>query len=112
VPVIAIVIGARDLPSILQSPAPLRTFIASALGPAAGDALSGGVVLEIFNALLAQIMFAARLFFSLGRDQIFHPTVNATLATVHRSSGAPRAATWVVGLIAAACCLLDSTRSS
>jgi amino acid transporter len=108
VPVIAVVMGASDLPSILKSQAPFSTFIASAAGPAAGDALSAGVVLAIFNALIAQIMFAARLFFSLGRDEIFHPTVNATLATVHRSSGAPRAATWVVGLIAAACCLLDS----
>jgi amino acid transporter len=108
VPVIAVVIGASDLPSVLKSPAPFSAFMTSAAGSAAGQALSAGVVLAIFNALIAQIMFAARLFFSLGRDQIFHPTINATLATVHRASGAPRAATWVTGLIAAACCLLDS----
>jgi amino acid transporter len=62
----------------------------------------------IFNALIATIMFEGRLFFSLGRDEIFHPTINATLARVHRSSGAPRLATWVVGVISAACCLLDT----
>lgn len=64
--------------------------------------------MAIFNALIASIMFNARLFFSLGRDEIFHPTVNSVLAGVHRSSGAPRAATWAVGVIAAACCLLDT----
>ena len=64
--------------------------------------------MAIFNALIASIMFSARLFFSLGRDEIFHPTVNAMLASVHRSSGAPRAATWTVGMFSAACCLLNT----
>jgi amino acid transporter len=108
VPVIAVVIGAGDLASILKGPAPFTSFIASVAGPAAGHAVSAAVIVAIFNALIAQIMFSARLFFSLGRDEIFHPTVNATLATVHRASGAPRAATWVVCVIGAACCLLDA----
>jgi amino acid transporter len=106
-PIVAVVLGARDLPSILKSPAPLSTFIASVAGPAAGHALSAAVILAIFNALIAQIMFLARLFFSLGRDEIFHTTVNTALAKVHLSSGAPRVATWVVGAISAACCLLN-----
>ncbi len=108
VPVIAVVMGADDLPSILKSPAPFSAFIASVAGPAAGHALSAGVIVAIFNALIAQIMFSARLFFSFGRDEISHPAVNAVLARVHRTSGAPRAATWAVSVIAAACCLLDT----
>jgi amino acid transporter len=107
-PVIAVVIGASDLPAMLKSPAPFSAFIASVAGPVAGHALSFGVIVAIFNAMIATIMFCARLFFSLGRDEIFHPTVNAMLASVHRSSGAPRAATWVVGMLSAACCLLDA----
>jgi amino acid transporter len=108
VPVIAVILGASDLPSILKNPAPFSAFIAALAGPAAGHALSIGVIVAIFNALIATIMFCARLFFSLGRDEIFHPTVNAMLASVHRSSGAPRAATWTVGLLSAVCCLLDT----
>jgi amino acid transporter len=77
-------------------------------GPAAGRALSAGVILAVFNALIVQIMFSARLFFSFGRDEIFNPAVNAILAQVHRSSGAPRAATGFVSMIAALCCLLDT----
>lgn len=38
----------------------------------------------------------------------FHPIVNAVLAKVHASSGAPRGATWVVGAVSAACCLLST----
>jgi amino acid transporter len=107
-PIIAVVVGARDLPSILASPAPLSAFIASIAGPAAGRALSAGVAVAVFNALIAQIMFSARLFFSCGRDQIFHRRINTVLATVHQSSGAPRLATLAVGAVSAACCLLDA----
>src|SRR5258708_6820262 len=95
-PIIAVVLGVRDLPSFLKSSAPFSEFVASVAGRAAGHALSVAVILAIFNALIAQMMFLARLFFSLGRDEIFHPAVNAVLARVHSSSGAPRTATWVV----------------
>jgi amino acid transporter len=108
VPVIAVVIGAIDLPSIQKSPAPFSAFFATVAGAAAGHALSAAVIVAIFNALIAEILFLARLFYSLGRDEIFHPTVNAMLASVHRPSGSPRAATWAVGLISAACCLLNT----
>jgi amino acid transporter len=108
VPVIVVVISAPDLASMLRSPAPFSAFVASVAGPAAGRALSAGVILAVFNALIVQIMFSARLFFSFGRDEIFNPAVNAILARVHRSSGAPRAATWFASLIAALCCLLDT----
>jgi amino acid transporter len=108
VPVVAVVIGAGDLSSILKSPVPFSAFFTNVAGPAAGHALSAGVIVAVFNALIATVMFDGRLFFSLGRDEVFLPTINAKLARVHRSSGAPRVATWTVGTIAAACCLLDT----
>jgi amino acid transporter len=107
-PIIAVVLGAGDLSAILRSPAPLSAFIASVAGPVTGHLLSAGVLVATFNALIAQIMFSARLFFSFGRDGIFHPSINATLAGVHQPSGAPRAATWIIGAISAACCLLGT----
>jgi amino acid transporter len=107
-PIVAVVLGVRDLPSFLKSPAPLSEFVTSVAGRAAGHALSAAVILAIFNALVAQMMFFARLFFSLGRDKIFHPIVNVALGRVHLSSGAPRTATFVVGAISAACCLLST----
>lgn len=108
VPVVAVVIGTGDLSVILRSPAPFSEFVASVAGPAFGHALSAGVIVAIFNALIATIMFDARLFFSLGRDAVFHPAVNTVLAGVHHASGAPRAATYAVGAVSAACCLLDT----
>jgi amino acid transporter len=108
VPVIAVVLGAGDLSAILKSPVPFSSFFAAVAGPVAGHVLSAAVIVAIFNALIAQIMFSGRLVFSLGRDEIFHPRINVTLAKVHRSSGAPRLATWVVGVISAVCCLLNT----
>lgn len=107
-PVIGVVFGAADLASLLASPAPFTAFIAAVAGPVAGLSLSAAVVLAIFNAMIALLMFGARLFYSLGRDAIFHWRINRMLVRVHAHSGAPRAATLVAGAFAAACCLLDS----
>lgn len=106
--VIAVVLGTRDLVATFANPAPFSAFMSSMAGPAAGRALSAGVALAVFNALIAQIMFTARLFFSLGRDEIFHARINRIVARVHGVSGVPRAATLLVGALAAACCLLNS----
>ena len=107
VPLIAVVTGATDLAVILKSPAPCSAFFAAVAGPAAGRALSASVAIAVFNALIALTMFSARVFFSLGRDELFNARINRMLATVHGASGAPRLATLVVGTIAAACCVLD-----
>jgi amino acid transporter len=107
-PVIAVVIGAKDLPLILNSPAPFSTFVASVAGPLAARALSAGVILAMFNCLIAGMMFYGRLYYSLGRDGIFNPTVNSLLARVHGRTGAPRIATWAVTAYSGACCLLNA----
>ena len=107
-PVIAVLFGARDLVSVLRDPAPLAAFVSQTIGPWAGRALSAGVALAIFNAMIAQVMFCGRLYFSLGRDRLFPEPVNRVLAGVDKGSGAPRAATLVVGGYSACCCLLDT----
>ena len=107
-PIVAFAVGAKDLAAVLASATPLSAFIASIAGPIAGRALSAGVALAVFNALIAEFMFIARLFFSCGRDEIFHRRINTMLATVHQASGAPRVATLVVGVISAFCCLLNT----
>jgi amino acid transporter len=107
-PIVGVVLGSADLSSVLASPAPFTTFIISTAGPFAGRALSAGVVAAIFNALIAQVMFGARLFYSFGRDSVFPNMLNRLLAQVHGHSGAPRAATLLLGILSALCCVLDS----
>lgn len=101
IPVIAVVVGAADLASILGSPAPFTAFFAAVAGTTAGHALTLGVIIAVFNALIVCIMFYARLFFSMGRDGIFNSATNAFLRKVHPASGVPRAATVAVTVLAA-----------
>lgn len=105
IPVIAVALDARDLPALLQSPAPFTAFVEIVAGRGLSRAVDVGVALALFNALIVQIMWSARLFFSLGRDCVLTGGVNRLLASVHAQSGAPRGATVVVAGYTALCCL-------
>lgn len=105
-PVIAAAWASTRYPDIFFSTAPFSALVTSLAGPLAGKALSGAVALAVFNALIAQLLFTSRLFFSFARDEIFPARVNAALAKVHPGSGVPRTATVVVALGAAVCCLI------
>ncbi|WP_327754556.1 APC family permease (plasmid) [Sphingobium sp. SJ10-10] len=107
-PVIAISIGANDLPGVLGSPAPIAMFAIEKLGIWAGTALNIGVVLAIFNALIVQVMAYSRLYFSLGRDKLFNTGTNRWLASVDGPSGVPRNATLAIAVYSALACFLDS----
>ncbi len=82
-------------------------LIACLVGAAATALPVIAVALAVFNALIAQVMFNARLFFSFARDRVFPSRINSALASVHAKSGAPRGATAAVGILSAACCLLS-----
>ena len=107
-PVIAVAWSSVGHPAIFRSAAPLSAFVTAMAGPLAGRALSAAVALAVFNALIAQLLFSARLFFSFGRDGIFPRRINAALASVHGASGVPRTATIAVAIGATFCALLSS----
>jgi len=107
-PVIAVTMGARDLPAVLASPAPFATFVSEVLGPWAAKALSAAVAVAIFNAVIATIMMGARLLFSIARDGLLPGAANHLLSSVGSRSGVPRAATLAMVAFAAFCCLLAS----
>jgi amino acid transporter len=107
-PVMLVAWNADRYAAIFRSAAPFSAFISRIAGPTAGRALSAAVALAVFNALIAQLLFAARLFFSFARDGVFPSRINAALAKVHGASGAPRVATVVVAAGSALCCLLGS----
>lgn len=105
-PVIAAAWGSGGHPGIFLSAAPFTALVTSLAGPLAGKALSGAVALAVFNALIAQVLFTVRLFFSFARDGIFPSPVNAALQRVHAGSGVPRTATIAVALASTVCCLI------
>jgi amino acid transporter len=108
VPVIAVAWSASALPQVFRGSAPLSDFVTSIAGSAAGKALSAVVALAVFNALIAQLLFASRLLFSFARDGIFPSRVNGALRRVDPVSGVPRFATVVIAVGSALCCLVSS----
>ncbi len=107
-PVIAVALSVGGHPDILRSSAPFSAFLSALAGPAAGVSLSAAVALAVFNSLIAQVLFGARLFFSFARDGIFPSGINAALARVNGQSGVPIAATVVIAVGSALCCLISS----
>ncbi len=105
-PVIAVIIGAKELGAVLSAHAPFSTLVAQNLGPAWGKAVSLGVALAVFNAMIAQLMALSRLVFSMGRDGVFPGVISRVLTKVSKS-GAPIGATLVFAALSAACCLVD-----
>jgi amino acid transporter len=107
-PVVMVAWSAGGHPEIFRGTTPLSAFVTSIAGPAAGKALSAVVALAVFNALIAQLLFASRLLFSFARDGVFPSRLNAALERVDPASGAPRVATLVVAGGSALCCLVSA----
>jgi amino acid transporter len=107
-PVVCVVLGAHDLPMVLQSAAPFSAYFTAKVGPTASRMMSGCVALAIFNSIIASNMFYARIAFSVGRDEILPRPASSWLGTIDAQSGVPRNATVAIGVAAAACCVFST----
>ncbi len=107
-PVVAVAWSASGHPGIFRGAAPLSAFVTSLAGAWAGKALSAVVALAVFNAMIAQLLFASRLLFSFARDGVFPSGINAALSSVEPATGTPRVATVVVAVGSALCCLITA----
>jgi amino acid transporter len=105
VPVIAVVLSAEDLVTVLHSATPFNAFLSSFASPMLSRAVGACVALALFNAMIAGIMVSARLLLSIGRDGIFPTYTSRLLVGLHQGSGAPRTATLVVCVVSGAFCL-------
>ncbi len=105
-PVLGLVIGASDLPTILAAESPFAAFIAERASPAVATITSLAIAAAIFNANLAGIICYGRFAFSSGRDRIWSQPVNTALVRLHPRLNSPWVATLAVGLVAMAFCFL------
>ena len=96
-PVAAVLLGAPDFKALLGSENPFSAFLdtvgAGWLKPAMGLA----VALAIINAVLACILQNGRFFYSSGRDDAWHPVVNAAFQATHPRFNSPWIATLAAG---------------
>ncbi len=104
IPTLAVILGAPDLKALIASASPFGDFAYAMGGRAVGVAISLGVALAIFNAVIAILMVQARMIYSSGRDQAWHGAINAVFTRLHGRFDSPWPATVITGVAGMAAC--------
>ncbi len=110
VPVVLVVLAIDDLPAVLSSATPMTTFLMRSGGPLVGSVVTVGVIVAIFNALIASIIGNSRLMYAVGRDGVFPAPISRVLSYLHPRFRSTAGATFVIVALAAGCILLGEQR--
>jgi amino acid transporter len=97
IPLLAVLMGAPDLKSLMASQNPFGDFVRERGGTLLNDAISLSVALAIINAVLATLLQNARFLFSTGRDSAWHANINDALTRTHPRFHSPWFATLLAG---------------
>jgi amino acid transporter len=106
VPVTAVLLAAPDLKSLLTSDNPFGDFVLTYGGRWFNIAVSLSIALAIINAVLATVLQNGRFFFSTGRDECWHSTINDQFTRTHSRFHSPWVGTLVAGGLAILACFL------
>ena len=109
-PVLAVLAGAPDLKALLAADNPFSAFLASTGGDWLKMAVGLAVALAILNAVLATLLQNARFFYSSGRDEVWHPVVNAAFQATHPRFNSPWISTLAAGASAMLVCFVGLDR--
>jgi len=107
IPLTAVLMGVPDLKAFLGSQNMLSDFITARGGSAVNTVISLGIALAIFNAIIAQLLVAARMVYSTGRDAIWSAAISSAFTRTHRSFHSPWVATLFCGGCSALACLIN-----
>ncbi len=106
VPVVAVLMGASDLKTLLGSQSPFSDFLLQTGGRTLDTVVSLGIALAIVNAVIATVLINARFLFSSGRDGVWHGWFNTALVQMHGRFQSPWVATLLAGASACATCFI------
>ena len=109
-PLVAVLAGAPDLKGLLGSPSPFSSFLDSVGAGWLKTAMGLAVALAILNAVLACLLQNSRFFYSSGRDQAWHPAINAAFQATHPRFNSPWIATLAAGGSAMLMCFVGLER--
>jgi len=109
-PVAAVLLGAPDLKALLASAHPFADFLDRAGGPWLRTLVGLAVALAIMNAVLAAVLQNGRFFYSSGRDEAWHPRINAAFLLTHPRFNSPWIATLAAGASAMLMCFIGLDR--
>ncbi|MHB8283121.1 MAG: APC family permease [Caulobacteraceae bacterium] len=97
-PLFLLVLSLGDLKQVLGAEAPVADYMTHVGGRGLTTLVSVGLVIAVFNAIVAMILSYGRLFYATGRDGIWPRPVNRLLAHVHPGMRSPIGATTVLGV--------------
>lgn len=103
--VVAILLGAPSLPAMFTSAAPISYMLHADAGKTLNDAISVGVALALFNAIIASMLAIGRVVYSSARDMAYPEPFNGALKSIHPRFKTPWVATILLG---AACTTLSA----
>jgi amino acid transporter len=106
VPLILVVLSAADLNHILSAQSPVAAYMTQTGGPGLAAAVSAGLVVAIFNAIVATIMAYSRLLYATGRDGVWPALISRPLGRLQPTLRSPVIAILALGLFGAAMLLL------
>jgi amino acid transporter len=106
IPVLAVLMGAPDLKSLIASQSPFSDFVRQLGGDLLNKAISLSVAIAIINAVLATLLQNARFLFSTGRDTAWHASINDALTRTHTRFHSPWFATLAAGASSIIVCFL------
>ena len=101
-PVMAVILGADSLESLVASEAPMNEFLLQRGGETVNMLVSIGIAIAVFNAVIAIQIQNARLVFASARDRSWPVGVDRLLGSINPRTKSPIAATVLVGVLAAA----------
>ena len=103
-PLLATLVGAPDLPTLLAADDPFGMLVTERAGQSAADWVAVGVVIAIVNSVIAWTAACARFFYSSGRDACWGRPIDRWLTTIHPRFGSPWIGTLLVGGVGVVCC--------
>ncbi len=101
VPTTAALLGAPSLPAMFAASSPMQYLVTQLGGTTLNTIVSLVVAAAIFNAVIAIILFFARILYSSGRDLTWPVPLSRALATVHPRARTPWVATAAIGVVGA-----------
>lgn len=106
IPMLAVLMGAPDLRALMADPAPLQGFIRTIGGEPLTRAMSLGVALALFNAMIAIALMGGRQLYASGRDGAWPARVSDAFARLHPRFNSPWLATLTLGTTSVLWCLV------
>jgi amino acid transporter len=108
IPITSTIVGAPSLATMTRSVVPLEYFIDATSNHTLYTVVSIGIVLAIFNAVIAIVLSYGRILYSSARDRAFPGSLSRWMAYVHPDFKSPWLPTAFIGVLGAVLCLTVS----